>query len=64
MGTQKGFLGIAELFGTYGNYRNLEGLIGNCRITGIMGTQKDLLGIAELYRTYRNYGKPEGQGNY
>ena len=44
MGTQKGFLGIAELFGTYGNYRNPEGLIRNCG----------------NYGNYENYGDPEG----
>ena len=40
MGTQKGFLGIAELFGTYGNYRNPEGLIRNCGNYGNYGDQK------------------------
>ena len=53
MGTQKGFLGIAELFGTYGNYRNPEGLIRNC------GNYGDPEGLIRNCGNYGNYEDPE-----
>ena len=60
MGTQKGFLGIAELFGTYGNYRNPEGLIRNCGNYGNYGDPEGLIrncgiiqDLQELWETRR-----------
>jgi len=41
MGTQKGLLGIAELFRNYGNYWDPVGLIRNC---GIIQELRELWG--------------------
>ena len=54
MGTQKGLSGIAELFRTYGNYGDPEGLLGNCRII------QDLRELLDLQWLIGNCGTPQG----
>ena len=52
MGTQKGLSGIAELFRTYGNYGDPEGLLGNSRIIQDL---RELWGLRRAYQELRNY---------